>query len=57
MNNIRIMSKVFRLIIIWSNGDRDEYDYPTREEAEEKEAGYHMVFGNQITWTGISERR
>jgi hypothetical protein len=56
MVTVRVMEKVYRLIIIWYNGERDEYDYPTREEAEEVERGYHMEFGNQISWTGISKR-
>lgn len=55
MVNIRMRGK-YILIVIWYNGERDEYDYPTREEAEKAEKGYHMAFGNQISWTGISKR-
>lgn len=55
MNNIRTRGK-YILIVIWYNGDCDEYDYPTREEAEKAENGYHMAFGNQISWTGINKR-
>ena len=56
MTTIRVMTSVYRLTIIWYNGERDEYDYPTREEAEKAENGYHMAFGNQISWSGISKR-
>lgn len=56
MTTIRVMTSVYRLIIIWYNGERDEYDYPTREEAEEAENGYRMAFGNQISWSGINKR-
>lgn len=55
MNNIRMRGE-YILIVIWYNGERDEYDYPTREEAEEAEKGYHMAFGNQISWTGIDKK-
>lgn len=47
---------MYKLIIIWYTGEKETYDYTTREEAEEAEKGYHMAFGNQIEWSGISER-
>lgn len=47
----------YTLIIIWDyDGAKETYDYATREEAERAEEGYRMAFGNQIRWTGISER-
>ena len=48
---------MYRLIIIWYTGEKEEYEYPTREEAEKAELGMRTAFGNQIQWTGINERR
>lgn len=48
---------MYKLIIIWYTGEKETYDYTTREEAEKAELGMRMVFGNQIEWSGISERR
>ena len=44
---------MWELVIVWSNGDKDVYQYGTREEAEEAESGMGTAFGNQIAWTGI----
>lgn len=43
----------YELIIIWLTGEKEIYEYNTREEAEKAEQGYKMAFGNQISWTGI----
>ena len=48
---------MYVLIILWTDGDRNEYEYTTREEAERGELNMRMAFGNQIEWSGISERR
>jgi len=48
---------MYKLTIIWYTGEKEIYDYTTREEAEKAELGMRMVFGNQIEWSGISERR
>lgn len=48
---------MYVLIILWTDGDRNEYEYTTREEAEKGELNMRTAFGNQIEWSGISERR
>lgn len=48
---------MYELVIIWTTGEKETYGYTTREEAEKAELGMRMVFGNQIQWTGINERR
>ena len=48
---------MYKLTIIWCTGEKETYDYTTREEAEKAELGMRMAFGNQIEWSGISERR
>lgn len=47
----------YELIIIWDTGEREVSSYLTREEAEEKESGFHRAFGNQIQFSCINERR
>ena len=48
---------MYTLIIIWQTGERSEYEYSTREQAEQGERNMRVAFGNQIEWTGINERR
>lgn len=48
---------MYQLIVIWETGEKEIYDYVSREEAEKAELNMRMVFGNQIQWTGINERR
>lgn len=48
---------MYELIIIWSTGEKEVYQYTTREEAEKTELGMRMAFGNQISWTGINTRK
>lgn len=41
------------LIILWESGEKEEYSYTTEAEAKEREAGYKMAFGKQISYTAI----
>jgi len=43
----------YELVIIWSNGDKNVYQYHTREEAEIGERNMRMANGNQIAWSGV----
>ena len=45
---------MYELIIIWSTGDRNVYQFEDRERAEETEKGMRAAFGEQIAWTGIN---
>lgn len=47
---------IYRLKVIYFDGDIEEADYNTREEAEESAKGFKMAFGNQISWCGIIEK-
>ena len=47
---------MYELIIIWSTGEKEVYQYTTREEAEKTELGMRTAFGNQIEWTGINHK-
>lgn len=47
----------YELVIIWDTGEKEVTDYPTLEEAEERESGYHTAFGNQIAFSCVNQRR
>lgn len=47
----------YELIVIWETGDKEVHSYKSKEKAKEADKGYKMAFGNQISWTGIRERR
>lgn len=40
--------------IIWDSGEKEIFQFITREEAEEVEKGYHMAFGNQIQYSWVA---
>lgn len=39
---------MYRLVIIWADGEKETHDYKTCEKAEKIAAGYDIAFGNQI---------
>lgn len=43
----------YELVVIWDDGEKEVFSYPTETEAKEAEDGYHKAFGNQVSWTGI----
>lgn len=43
----------YELVIVWDNGDKDIYVYPTQQKAEEAEDGMRMALGNQISWSCV----
>lgn len=43
----------FELVVIWDDGEKEVFSYPTEAEAKEAEDGYHKSFGNQLKWTGV----
>lgn len=47
---------MFELVVIWDTGEKDIYEYPTEDEAEQ--AGHNMVmaFGKQIQWYGTRKK-
>ena len=47
----------YETIIIWYTGEKEVYEYDTREEAEKAAEGYRMAFGNQIQWAGTRVKR
>lgn len=38
------------LVVIWSNGEKDVYEYPTRDKAEFAGIGMETALGNQVAW-------
>ena len=43
---------MYTLIIIWTDGSKEEYSYNDRQTAEQAAHGYEIAFGQQV-WTGI----
>jgi len=41
---------MYKLIILWEGGEREEALYATEKEAEK---GYYTAFGKQIFWSCI----
>lgn len=44
---------MYKLIVIWDSGEKEEATYETIEKAKEIEKGFRMAFGKQVQWTGI----
>lgn len=44
---------MYKLVIIWANGEKIVHFYETREKAEKVEFGFITAFGNQIEWTTV----
>ena len=45
---------MYKLTIIWTTGEKEEYTYSTQEKAKEIEKGYLTAFGQQIQFTCIN---
>ena len=44
---------MWKLVVIWDNGDKDIYEYSTEQEAENAAQGMRTAFGHQIRWAGV----
>lgn len=51
------MGKLYQLVIVWESGEREIYEYASRESAIEVQIGMQNAFGKQIGWMGIREKR
>lgn len=51
-------AKMYELVIIWENGDKDVYEYESREKAEKIGRGYkELAFGDQVAWYGVRKKQ
>ena len=41
------------LTIVWEDGSKADYRYNSESEAYSHERDMRMVFGNQISWSGV----
>ena len=48
---------MWELIVVWSNGEKNVYEYRTEQDAVKGQKSMRMAFGGQISWAGIRERR
>lgn len=46
----------YELVIIWTTGEKDTYEYDTREAAEKSGRNMKMALGNQIAWYGTRQK-
>ena len=46
---------MFELVVIWYTGEKTFHKYNSKPDAERAESGYHVAFGNQISYTYIKE--
>lgn len=47
---------MFELVIVWSDGNKNIYEYNSQEEAEQAGANMKMALGNQIVWFGTRQK-
>lgn len=47
---------MYELVIIWTAGDRNIYEYATLEDATIAGENMRMAFGNQIEWFGVRRK-
>lgn len=48
---------VYELVIVWENGDKDIYEYPTEEKALEAGKGMKTALGNQIAFWCVRKKK
>lgn len=46
----------YELVIIWTTGENDIYEYGTREAAEKAGRNMKMALGSQIAWYGTRQK-
>ncbi len=47
---------MFELVVIWENGDKDIYEYPTEEQALKAGENMALALGRQISWYGVRRK-
>lgn len=47
---------MYELVIIWTAGEPNIYEYATLEDATQAGENMRMAFGNQIEWLGIRRK-
>lgn len=46
----------YELVIVWSTGEKQVFEYEREELAMQAERGYRRAFGHQISWAGIRRK-
>jgi hypothetical protein len=47
---------MYQLVVIYSDGQKQIFDYESRAAAERAENGMRIALGNQIAWTCVRVR-
>lgn len=45
--------RMFELVVIWEDGDKNIYPYESEELAKQGQRNMCMAFGRQIAWSGV----
>lgn len=56
INSESEVHKMYELVIIWANGEREIYEYKTEEAAEKGGQGVKMALGNQVAWWCVRKK-
>lgn len=49
----QVIGMRFELVVVWTDGSKNTYEYNSRAAAEKGERGMRMANGNQIAWSGV----
>ena len=44
------------LVVIWQTGEKEIFEYKSKEKAESAMKGMKMALGNQISWMCVREK-
>lgn len=47
---------MYELVVIWSTGEKNVYEYKTEEAAEKAGQGMKIALGNQIEWWCVRKK-
>ncbi len=47
---------IFELVVVWSDGSKNIYEYDSEEKAERAGRNMKMALGNQIAWFGTRRK-
>ena len=46
----------YELVVIWSTGEKEVYEYDNERDAEKGGANMRKAFGSQISWVGTRKK-
>lgn len=46
----------YELVIVWETGEKDIFEYNSREDAEKSGNGFKVALGEQVAWYGVRRK-